>query len=52
MRPATRNFLDDIALTLDGIRGEQLYKKERVITSQQYSAIRVAEASFGGSSES
>lgn len=43
MRPATRNFLADIAESLDGIRAEQLYKKERVITSQQNSAIEVAD---------
>ncbi len=43
MRSATRNFLADIAQSLDGIRAEQLYKSERVITSQQYSAIEVAD---------
>jgi glycine C-acetyltransferase len=43
MRAATRNFLADISQGLEGIRAEQLYKTERVITSQQSSAIVVAE---------
>ncbi|MCH8862795.1 MAG: glycine C-acetyltransferase [Proteobacteria bacterium] len=42
MRAASRNFLDDIARNLEGIRDAQLYKTERVISSPQYSAIRVA----------
>ncbi len=43
MRKASEDFLERLDGVIEGIKGDQLYKKERVISSQQSSQISVRE---------
>lgn len=46
-RDATQQFLTHLETEIEGIRDEKLYKTERIITSQQFSAIEVKDAAGG-----